>query len=342
MLLSEIIGDDAMKKYIVCTTIYDTQELKIYNGMRDWQLVIVSDLKTPEIKLPGAHILTVEEQKKLPYEICKIIPWNSIQRRNIGYVYALSQGADVICTVDNDNFPLDNWGFPYLGKKDRIQTVCNVEFFDVVHYVTQGDIWHRGTLYENTKKARQPEIITNDLKVGIQANLWLDEPDTDGICRISRDMESGKQKIEKNFSAPLAISKNVFSPFNSQNTAFIKDFVVTAFLPFGGYFDRMDDIWAAYITERIMWETDYHLCFGPASVKQDRNPHNLWKDIQNEIAFSSNLKELLDYLRQATLTSTNVLENFVALSEQLEKKHFSPKGYDQMWKAWIKDIERYY
>ena len=31
-------------------------------------------------------------------------------RRNIGFVYAYEQGADVIATVDDDNIPYENWG----------------------------------------------------------------------------------------------------------------------------------------------------------------------------------------------------------------------------------------
>jgi hypothetical protein len=34
----------------------------------------------------------------------------SIQRRNVGFVFAYNEGADIIATVDDDNIPYDNWG----------------------------------------------------------------------------------------------------------------------------------------------------------------------------------------------------------------------------------------
>ena len=43
-------------------------------------------------------------------ELSDAIGWNSIQRRNIGLLYAYEQGADVIATVDDDNIPYDDWG----------------------------------------------------------------------------------------------------------------------------------------------------------------------------------------------------------------------------------------
>jgi len=330
-----------MKKIIVCTTIYNTPELLEYASFKDWEFVIVNDLKTPSINIKDATVLTVETQKKLGYNICKIIPWNSIQRRNIGYVYALSEGADVIATVDNDNYPLKNWNFNLLDTEQKLSVIEDTDFFDIVRYATDDVIWHRGTLYEYANKKMEYTIREKIVKTGIQANLWLNDPDTDGICRLTRNVELGKERVSK-FNGHLCMGKGVFTPYNSQNTAFLKEFVAPALLPFGGYFDRMDDIWSAYLTERLLWETEYHISFGGPSVKQDRNPHNVWKDISGELSFASNLKRIFDFLRSLTFKTDNVLENFIHMSEQLEKQDFAPSNYSDLWKMWIKDIEKYF
>lgn len=333
-----------MKKIIVNTTIYNTPELERYAKMNGWDFIVVCDLKTPKINLPGAEVLTAEDQKKLPYNICKVIPWNCIQRRNIGYIHALANGADVIATVDNDNFPLKNWGFSLLGKKTDLKVVENRDFFDILRYVTNGTIWQRGTAYEEINKKEKYVFKEKKVKIGVQANLWLEEPDVDGICRLTRDMGAGRKMISK-FNKTIGVGKNVFAPFNSQNTAFLKEFVVAALLPYGDYFDRMDDIWSSYIMERLLWETEYRIAFGAPSVTQDRNirtPARTWKEIEREIAFSAALNNLLEFLRKTKFKSNNIIDNFIHLSEKIEKQEFSPKKYGKLWREWIKDVEKYF
>lgn len=332
-----------MKKIIVTTTIYDSPELAKYAVMAGWEFIIVGDLKTPKINLPGAEILTVEDQKKLPYNICKDFPWNHVQRRNIGYIHALANGADIIATVDNDNFPLENWDFPLLNKTVNLKVVENRDFFDILRYVTRGILWQRGTLYEDINKEEKYDFKEKEVKIGVQANLWLGEPDVDGVCRLTRQMELGKKMIAK-FNKPLGVEKNVFAPYDSQNTAFLREFIVSALLPYGGYFDRNDDIWSSYLTERLLWETDYHVAFGAPTVNQERNPRDparTWKEIEREIDFSAKLRKLLEFLRETTFRSKNMTENFVYLSEKIEKQDFVPQEYAELWRKWVKDIEKY-
>ncbi len=192
-------------------------------------------------------------------------------------------------------------------------------------------------------KEEKYDFQKKEVKIGVQANLWLGEPDVDGICRLTRDMEAGKKMIAK-FNKPIAVGKNVFAPYDSQNTAFLRKFIAPALLPYGGYFDRNDDIWSSYLTERLLWETDYHVAFGAPTVRQERNPRDparTWKEIGREIDFSSKLKKLLEFLRQTTFQSKSMTENFVYLSEKIEKQDFVPQEYAELWRKWVKDIEKY-
>ena len=70
-----------MNEVIVCTTIYDTPEPQAYAAMDGWDLVVVGDKRTPETKPDNAIVLTPDDQAKLPYAVCDVLPWNSIQRR---------------------------------------------------------------------------------------------------------------------------------------------------------------------------------------------------------------------------------------------------------------------
>ena len=112
-------------KFIVTTTIYKPSfAIKKYLTFTEWQIIIVGDKKTPEadyLELVNEHdnliYLSVDYQETNHKEISEAIGWNSIQRRNIGFIEALKKGATVIASVDDDNIPLDNWGKNvYIGK----------------------------------------------------------------------------------------------------------------------------------------------------------------------------------------------------------------------------------
>ena len=47
--------------------------------------------------------LSYEDQVKMSSNLVKRLPWNSFGRKNIGYLYAIAQGAKVIFDFDDDN-----------------------------------------------------------------------------------------------------------------------------------------------------------------------------------------------------------------------------------------------
>jgi hypothetical protein len=71
-----------------------------------WHIIIVGDRKTPaDFDLPGADYLSVERQHDLFGELASIIPLNHYARKNLGYLYAMRQGAELIAETDDDNIP---------------------------------------------------------------------------------------------------------------------------------------------------------------------------------------------------------------------------------------------
>ena len=100
-----------MKKFIVTTTINNiTPALERFDAMSDWHLIVIGDKKTPDMKLRNGTFIPWQDQSKLGFECEKYIPWNVIQRRNLGYLLAVREGADLIATIDDDNIPYDSWG----------------------------------------------------------------------------------------------------------------------------------------------------------------------------------------------------------------------------------------
>ena len=56
---------------------------------------------TADLKI---YYLSVEDQQRMAVmPFAKMLPWNSFGRKNLGYLYAIAHGAQVIFDFDDDN-----------------------------------------------------------------------------------------------------------------------------------------------------------------------------------------------------------------------------------------------
>ena len=271
-----------MKKFIVTTTINHptTATLKFVEiAKRDgWEFVVVGDLKTPHDEYEKLELIYLhpDKQSELYPELSEIIGWRTIQRRNIGFVYAYQNGADILATVDDDNIPYDDWGTDlYIGKEVEVDYYENIRFniFDPLSITNQSHLWHRGYPIEALQRKNDVEYKgKKKITPLIQADLWDGDPDIDAMCRLTF-----KPIVKFDITKPYASSQ--FSPFNSQNTFIhrdaLKHYAVWSFI------GRMDDIWGGYYTQRMIG-TD-KLIYNRASVYQDRNAQDLIRNLENEI-----------------------------------------------------------
>jgi hypothetical protein len=276
-----------MKKFIVTTTINSptVATLKFAEiAMRDeWTFIIVGDSKTPHGEYrelegkyhPYVEYLHPEEQNEMYPELSDIIGWKTIQRRNIGFVYAYNKGADIVATVDDDNIPYDNWGTDlYVGKEVEVDYYSpEMDVFDPLSVTNYPNLWHRGYPIDYLQK-RDRVTYLGKKKVTplIQADLWDGDPDIDAMCRLTF-----KPMCKFNITGPFASNKP--SPFNSQNTFIHRDALKHyAVWPYVG---RMDDIWGGYHTQKKIGPDK--LIYNRASVYQDRNVQDLITNLEKEI-----------------------------------------------------------
>ena len=271
-----------MKKFIVTTTINSptVATIKFIEiAKRDnWHFVVVGDTKTPhaEYEKLDCIYLHPDNQALMYPELSEIIGWKTIQRRNIGFVYAYNHGAEIVATVDDDNIPYDNWGTDlYIGKEVEVDYYTNKELlvFDPLSVTNQSNLWHRGFPIDllhlkNSVEYKGKKKITPL----IQADLWDGDPDIDAMCRLSF-----KPIVKFNTTAPFAAAE--ISPFNSQNTFIHRDALKHyAVWPYVG---RMDDIWGGYYTQKMIG--DDKLIYNRASVYQDRNVQDLITNLEKEV-----------------------------------------------------------
>ncbi len=298
-----------MSNFIVSTSIYEPTEATVkFCQKNDWQFIMVADKKTPvasyknlEKQYPHFKFFSCEEQELSYPSLSAAIGWNSIDRRNIGFVEALRRGAEIIATVDDDNIPYESWGKNLLvGKEAEVDVyTTDQDFFDPLS-VRNIPVWHRGypiqcmsKRQENTYKGKKKVLVH------VQADLWDGDPDIDAIAR---EMYKPNVKFE-NFD-PYTTDK--LSPFNSQNTFLHKSvFPNYMCIPHIG---RMDDIWGGYLLQMLQ---DTNIVYCRPSVYQERNPHQFMIDFNGElIGYTDTLNFKKDWEPTLPANAKNAYEQY--------------------------------
>lgn len=349
-----------MKVALVTTTINVPKVLSLYRALGpDVFFVIVGDRKTPDRQVVeflhdipnhayyGADLLN-------HYKCAKYIGFNSIQRRNLGYLEALKMGAEIIVTIDDDNAPLNDryfddfilkfvawdrssWG---LGRQlEPCETPWKFAGLQVFHpqgWFDPGQLLvppvpHRGFPYDVTGDFQVSHIV--NAKIGVAAGLCLGDPDISAVDRISQ--APTVHNVSELARAGVVCDRNVWTVWNSQNTAFLRELVPALFLWPGA--QRFDDIYASIFAQCIMRERGLYVYFGQPFVHQQRNPHNLLKDLRGEITGMENIKRLAGLLGAVVLRPGTVIEQCRQLFEAA-KGHFGDINAEAGL-AWLADCE---
>jgi hypothetical protein len=323
-----------MKKSIIITSIYPpTKAVKEFSELLDFKTIVVGDKKSPlEYKLPTVTFLSIETQSQLGYALNEKLPYNHYCRKNIGYIFAIREGVDIIIDTDDDNNPLMDWSFPdFNGEFDRLRS--GLGFINIYNLFTDQNIWPRGLPLTKIKT----EFITDKLQkricnVGIWQGLADDDPDVDAIYRLIDNTPCFFNK-----RAPVVLNKGTISPFNSQNTAFKKALFPLLFLPSTVSF-RFTDILRAFVAQPIMWLYNYSLGFTQATVTQVRNPHDYMKDFESEIPCFLNGERVIEIVASNINSRFSITENLYVSYESLYNKRIVKKEELSNIEAWIKDI----
>jgi hypothetical protein len=307
-------------KTIVTTTINPpSKAINLFAKKEDWNLIIVGDLITPHIlfrklekKYKNTIYLSPEDQDRKYPKLSKTIGWRKIQRRNIGYIEAYNQGAEVIATVDDDNISLKGWGENLLiGKNVEVNYYnTKLESFDPIGATNYPNLWHRGYPLQLISKRNYSQKIKKEIVPDIQADFWDGDPDIDAICRMEHAPEC---KFDSKY---FPIASNKISPFDSQNTFLSRKAIKDYFLfPDVG---RMDDIWASFYVQA----EGYKVVYNKASVYQQRNIHDLTKDMKAEyLGYEHNL-EIIQNINDCPEVLLKYLPKQALIAFELYKKYF--------------------
>jgi STELLO glycosyltransferases len=319
-------------KFIIITSInYPTPALQKFSEIEGWQVVVVADRKTPiDWNLENVKLLTVDEQSALPFETAKLLPWNHYARKNLGYLYAMSQGANLIYETDDDNLPYEFWqeSFPIEATFTAEILDSSPKFSNVYSYFCEDKVWPRGFPLTEILTEQNPKtqpIQLSKKNAPIQQGLADLEPDVDAIYRLT----IGKP-IQFSKRSPIYVAPGSYCPFNSQNTLWYPEAFQYLFLP-SFIPSRVTDIWRGYIAQRFLHLNQQGMIFLSPSVYQERNWHNLLHDFIEEIALYAKTEDLVTALDRYD-------NSFAEVMKYLFQQEFFKAEEVELFAAWLNDL----
>jgi hypothetical protein len=164
--------------------------------------------------------------------------------------------------------------------------------------------------------------------------MWCGDPDISAMERITN--KPTVLEFSQLLQEGIILKNNQFGPFNSQNTAYIRELAPLMMVLVG--VGRYDDIWASYIAERVMMSTEYHCHFGKPFVWQERNAQNLWKNLKDEMFGMEYTERFCSDLIASDIGSGSVIDKLERLYSELSKLDYLPPVVHELGSAWCRDI----
>ncbi|MDJ0720974.1 MAG: STELLO glycosyltransferase family protein [Desulfobacterales bacterium] len=326
-----------MNQAIVITSIFSPGEaLRCFAALSDWRLVVVADRKTPaDWQLAGARLIAVDEQRRLPFRIIGVLPWNHYARKMIGYLWAAREGASLIAESDDDNRPKKGWGFPaFEGEFQHVR--AGGRFVNIYTLFSDQAIWPRGLplahIRDGTAQRAGDALAFRPARVGVWQALADDDPDVDAIYRLTSNAPCRFEHRE-----PVVLDEGRLSPFNSQNTAFRSELLPLMYLPAYVNF-RVTDILRGYVAQPIMWAAGYRLGFTTATVDQTRNAHDLMDDFRSELPLFLHAEEMTFVIEDAVRAGDAIADNLHRVYARLSGRGFVGPGEMELVDAWLEDV----
>ena len=328
---------------LVCTTIGNGEFLDGYCGeiarqdlCHSVEIFVIADNKTPfalygkcdQLREKGFNIVcpTISQQDKFLKDVgmAGIVPMNSDNRRNVGYLLALANGHEVVISIDDDNLFHREGFFTWHAKVGDDVKMASREsessWYNVCADLGLEDIYPRGFPY-NKRTALCYPISEQSVVVAVNQGLWVGEPDLDAHTWIAHP--SVRVHLDTKVESFL-VGERTWLPINSQNTAVSRSAMPAYyFIPMGvtigaQKIDRMGDIFQGYFLEACVKQVGHGIMVGNPLVNHKRNSHNYVDDLWKEWPGMLLLKDLLPWLKEVPLPCSDYGDAYVALSDELE------------------------
>lgn len=324
-----------MTAAVVLTSIRDCRKLLLgylanfSRFGRQVAVYLIPDRKTPRQTLPaGVTVLSLAEQeaflKRVGFPAAEI-PMDSDNRRNVGYLKALTDGCDFLVSIDDDNWcPTDE---DFIGKhavvlqdrQDRNDGSCSrtdSRWYNNCRMIGNPKAYPRGFPYFSRRlgTAEMEHATRESFPVRINAGLWTGDPDVDAATWLTAPFRARYPRRN------IVLARDTWCPVNSQNTAVARA-AVTAY-----YFVRMDplgdrfgDIFQGYFAQACTKALGFSVRFGSPAAAHIRNAHDYLKDAQAELPAIRLLEDLLPRLLEWNIDGGDFHSAYAALASYLRE-----------------------
>jgi hypothetical protein len=341
---------------LVLTTINDPVLLDDYlanftrfRHLDQVEIVLVPDRKTPQAAYARCGELsnrglkctcpTLDDQESFLSRIgvpAGFVPYDSDNRRNVGYLMAYAAGSDFLISIDDDNYcrPEEDFfaGHAAVCAGPSTQTVADsatgfLDVCDLLEMEKPRPVYARGFPYRFRHLDEHRQLQDRQAQVHINAGLWLLYPDIDAVTWLV-----AKPKVEAFKGASLVLGQHTWSPVNTQNTSLIRGAIPAYYFIRMGYpisgmpIDRYGDIFSGYFVQACAKQMGAAVRVGTPVAEHKRNGHNYMKDATNEWACILALEDLVPWLTQLQLTGSTYQECFRSLSFAIEDAVESFRG----------------
>lgn len=327
-----------MKTAVVMTTIYPpSRAVRAFADKIRLPFIVVGDKKTPvDWSYPGAAYIDINSQKSRFPSLSELIPVNHYSRKNIGYLVAAKEDIEAIYETDDDNIPEDDWFLPISeGNFNMIDDSRG--FVNIYSYFTSNHIWPRGfPLQEILKEksiVKKSDAAPQAVNVGVWQGLADGDPDVDAIYRLILNKSCFFDK-----RPPVVLGRGVYCPYNSQNTLTFRRFFPLLYLPSHVNF-RYTDILRGLIGQVLLQFNGSALGFYEATVFQDRNVHDFYRDFVDEMPCYHHPYDVIEISEAAVRTNLSINDNLFNIYHALGDRNIIRTELEiPILEAWLKEL----
>ena len=302
-----------------------------------WRFVVAGDAKTPAgFQLDGCRFLSLQDQLGSGFHLAGLGPTGHYSRKNIGYLAAIEEGAQVIVESDDDNLPRPDFTAARAARKTA-PLISGAGWLNVYRYFSDRMIWPRGLSLDAVQGSVPDAGPEKDFFAPIQQGLVDDNPDVDAVYRLLFPLPFQFEKPR----GRVALGRGSWCPFNSQNTTWFHEAFPLLYLPSHCSF-RMTDIWRSLVAQRIAWEYGWSILFHGPTVRQERNEHDLLADFAEEVPGYVNNRAIAAALESVECSGSvqEIGENLKRCYAALAAGKWLPEAELILLNSWLADLER--
>lgn len=271
-----------IRAYVAITSVNPpTPAARAWAGMGWAGVVVAGDAGSPgDWSLPGARFLSLGDQAAMGAGCEPLLPRNHYCRKNLAYLQAAREGAEAVIDTDDDNVPRGDAALPPFAGTFRTPAArggAGGRWVNVYRYFTDAPCWPRGLPLDAVRDDPPPLVPGREAEVGLWQGLADREPDVDAVYRLT----DGREVFFRE-EPPVVLDGSQWCPTNSQNTTFPRGSFPLLYLPHTVSF-RFTDILRGLVAQQALARAGRLVGFHAATVRQDRNEHDLMEDFESEV-----------------------------------------------------------